>query len=92
MGYKAGDEILKINGKKISPLGFKAFRDNWTNTVQEGDKLTIQVLRANDSGKVKSVKLQSKVYKSESSKYHLMSFDEQANAAQLQIRKAWLEK
>jgi predicted metalloprotease with PDZ domain len=92
MGYKVGDEISKVNGKRIAPVSFKAFRDNWMATVQEGDKLAVQVLRKGENGKAKKVKLSNKVFKSESNKYHLMSFDENASAEQIAIRKAWLEK
>jgi predicted metalloprotease with PDZ domain len=92
MGYAPGDEILQINGKKISPMSFKTFRENWTSTVKEGDKLTLLVMRKTADGENKKVKLHSNVFKSEMSKYHIMNFDANATEEQLAIRKAWLER
>jgi hypothetical protein len=45
MGYQVGDEILKVNGKALQPQEFRPFREQWSKTVKDGDKLKIVVLR-----------------------------------------------
>lgn len=91
LGYQEGDEFLKINKTKITPAMFKAFRENWSSTVKEGDMLTIQVLRKTENGKSKKVKLSSPVFKSENKRYNILKFADNATEEQLKIRKAWLE-
>ena len=91
LGYKEGDEIISVNGAKLAPSEFSAFKAEWLKTVKDGDKFKVVVMRKDANGKAKKKKLQAKVFKSETASYNLLSFDKKATPEQLKIRKAWLE-
>lgn len=90
MGYQEGDEILSVNGKKLGAGEFSAFKAQWLQTVKEGDKLKIVVLRKGAKGKPKKKTLQAKVFKADTSTFNVLAFSKNASAEQLKIRKAWL--
>ncbi|MBS1622650.1 MAG: peptidase M61 [Bacteroidetes bacterium] len=91
MGYQEGDEILSVNGKKLTAGDFSPFRAQWLKTVKDGDKFKMVVLRKAPNGKLKKKTLQAKVFKAETHNYNLLSFAKDPTAEQLKIRKAWLE-
>lgn len=91
MGYQEGDEILSVNGEKLAPADFAAFRAHWLKTVKDGDKFKMVVLRKGANGKTKKKTLQAKVFKAETSTYNLLSIAKNPSPEQLKIRKAWLE-
>jgi predicted metalloprotease with PDZ domain len=91
MGYQAGDEMYKFNGKKINARSFMTIRSTWASSVQEGDKLTLIVFRKNESGETKKVKLSARVFKSDIKKHNIVKINESPTQAQAMIRKAWLE-
>lgn len=91
LGYQMGDEIDKINGKKVSPMQFFMFRQQWMKTVKEGDKVKIDVLRKSANGRIVKKTLKAKAFKSEVKVYNAINFTQVANGAQLRIRKAWLD-
>lgn len=91
MGYQDGDEILSINKTVLTAQNAQAFLANWKATVKEGDKLTVQVLRANEKGKAKKVKLSAPVIKATTTLRNLLKYDENPTEAQQKIRKALLE-
>jgi predicted metalloprotease with PDZ domain len=92
LGWQVGDEIDKVNGKKISPIDFRKFRDQWVQTVKEGDKVTIDVLRKSADGKtVKKTILKAKAFKCDVKNYNTVAFDIKPSEEQLKIRKAWLD-
>lgn len=91
MGYQVNDEIIKINGRFITPQDFRAYRDKWMATIKDGDKLKITVLRSTVDGKhKKKVNLQAKVFKADVKTYNILEFNKNASEEQLKIRKAWL--
>lgn len=92
LGVQKGDEVLKINGKKINPMAFQEWRAQWLATVKEGDMVTMLVNRMNDKGKVKKVKLSAAAFKAEVKKYNVLTLDPNATPEQLAVRKAWLER
>ncbi len=91
LGYQVGDEIEKVNGKKVSAMGFRMYRQDWLRTVKEGDKVTISVLRKSAKGKAVKKTLKTKAFKSEVRLYNTIDFTSPANAEQLRMRKAWLD-
>ena len=91
MGYQMGDEIVKINGKKVNAKNFRDFVAQWKSKVKEGDKLTIEVLRQSNSGKAHKVKLSHKVFMGDVRKYNLITFIEKPTEAQQKIKDAWLK-
>jgi predicted metalloprotease with PDZ domain len=90
MGYQVGDEILKVNGKELSPIEFRPFREKWLSTVKDGDKLKITVLRKTPDGKESKKTLKAKVFQAETKSYNVLSFSKAPTDEQLKIRKAWL--
>jgi predicted metalloprotease with PDZ domain len=91
MGYQMGDEIVKINGKKVNAKNFRDFVAQWKSKVKEGDKLTIEVLRQSNSGKAHKVKLSHKVFMGDVRKYNIITFIEKPTEAQQKIKDAWLK-
>jgi len=91
LGYQVGDEIVKVNGKKISPMEFRAFRQQWVKTVKEGDKVKIDVLRKSADGKTIKKTLKAKTFKADVKYYNTLEFNAKATDEQLKIRKAWLD-
>ncbi len=91
MGYQEGDEIISVNGVKLAPSEFSAYRSEWLKTARTGDKLKIVVLRKDSSGKAKKKKLQQKIFLAETNVYNILALDKHPSADQLKIRKAWLQ-
>ncbi len=87
MGYKAGDEILTLNGENMEPRQFRKNRLAWEKSVKEGDKLSVEVMR-NDQ----KVLLSASVFKTEILKFNKLSPLKNPTDDQLKIRAAWLGK
>jgi len=90
MGYRIGDEIDKINGKQLTARGFWKFRQDWVNTVKEGDKLRVTVLRPGPDGKQQKKTLKAKVTKSDVKTYNSIAFNPAPSDEQLKLRNVWL--
>ena len=90
MGYRVGDELLKFNGKRISPAGLQEMREKWLNEVKVGDKLTLLVLRQEANGKKKKLKLTTTVFKANIKRFNTLSFEEKLTPEQEVVKKAWL--
>ncbi len=91
LGYQIGDEIEKVNGKKVSAMEFRMYRQDWLKTVKEGDKVKINVFRKTADGKTIKKALKAKAFKSDVKYYNSIDFTSVANADQLRLRKAWLD-
>jgi predicted metalloprotease with PDZ domain len=91
LGYKVGDEFAELNGVKLSPMSFMELRQEWLNTVKEGDKVKLTVYRTNAKGKQVKKVLKAKAFKTEVTQYNTLEFNPAANDEQLAIKKAWLE-
>ena len=90
MGYHVGDIIMKINGKKITPLEFRQYRQQWMSTVKEGDKFTMTVLRKSPDGKTHKKTLRTKIFKDDVRLYNDISFVKNPTPEQIKIKAAWL--
>jgi predicted metalloprotease with PDZ domain len=91
LGYQVGDQIEKINGKVISPMAFRMYRQHWVKNVKEGDRVKIQVLRKSTKGKPVKKMLKAHAFKSDVNLYNTLDFAPHPTADQTLIRKAWLE-
>ncbi len=91
LGYQKGDEIDKINGKKIGLMEFRMFRQQWMKNVKEGDQIKITVYRKSPEGKSAKKVLKAKVFRSDVRFYNTIEFRTSADPEQLRIRKAWLD-
>ena len=91
MGYQKGDVILKINGKEIAPQELLEFRQNWIETVKEGDKLSLIVERKDSaSNTTNKVTLSGKVVKADTKSYNEIFYTDEPTEAQLKIKNVWL--
>ena len=92
MGYKEGDVIVKVNDNELKDGKLQPFLDDFYGKAKAGDKLRITVLRKDESGKVKKVKLKGKLQPMVVQVKHYIRPAENATEKQLKIRKAWLGK
>jgi predicted metalloprotease with PDZ domain len=94
LGLQEGDILVQINDHVLPDLGPELGKTlhKLHKTMRDKETLTYLVLRKNESGEWKEVRLAAPVRKIEVVKRHMMSFDENATAAQLTLRKAWLER
>ncbi|HEX8516960.1 MAG TPA: peptidase M61 [Bacteroidia bacterium] len=92
MGYQEYDEIIKFNGKKLKLENAQAVIGGFMSQVKEGDVLKVVVLRKNEKGKSKKVKLSSKVFPVIPSRRSNLILLPDATAQQLKIRSAWIGK
>lgn len=91
LGYQEGDEIEKINGKKITLMEFRDFRQKWIDNVKVGDKVTVSIYRKIPNKKPVKKTLKAKAFKSEVNSYNAIDFNSTATPDQLRLRKAWLD-
>lgn len=92
MGYKKGDEIISINGKRVTPLQYSEMMQELYASSKEGDEMVMEVLRTNKNGKTKTVTLRAPMMKIEKNVVNSITFDPDATERQLNIRNAWLGK
>ena len=90
MGYKKGDEIVSINGKKLIPTHYREFMDELFANSKVGDELTMEVMRKDDDGNEKTVTLRAPMVKVERGVENTLEYNPDANDRQLKLRKAWL--
>lgn len=92
LGFKAGDELVALNGKEIGPQNIGDVVGEWRNTAKLGDLLTIQVARKDESGTEQKVDLKANLFYVAVKKESKLLFNPNATPAQLQLRNAWLSK
>ncbi|MCB0488270.1 MAG: peptidase M61 [Cyclobacteriaceae bacterium] len=92
LGLKNGDMLVKVNDEKLPALGpeFSEFISTHKAAMKEGGTISYTVLRKSESGDYAEVRLEAPVKVIEVHKRHQLSFDENATADQLKLRKAWL--
>lgn len=90
IGYREGDEIITINGTEIYASNFVQFRNTWLSHVKEGDQLTVVVKRSKASGKTKESRLKTKVFRTETTEYHVLRLMAEATPEQIALQNAWL--
>jgi len=92
MGYKKGDEIVSINGKKVTASKYGEIIQELFSTSKEGDELVMEVLRTDKNGKSKTVTLRAPMVKIEKDVVNQFEFDLNASEQQLKVREGWLGK
>ena len=92
MGYKKGDEIISINGKRLYPSKYNEFINELFASSKEGDELVMEVLRSSKDGKSKTVKLHAPMMKTEKNIVNGLEFNPDATELQLKVREGWLGK
>ena len=91
LGYKNNDEIISVNGQKITADNYKEVINTYKKETKEGDKVEVVVTRK-ENGKEKTKKLKAKAFKLEKTKPYLIEFNENATEDQLTLRDQWLGK
>jgi PDZ domain-containing secreted protein len=92
MGYQDKDEIKTLNGKELNVKNAQEVLTDFRDNTKEGDPLEIVVIRKDDKGQDKEVKLTQKVEAVESEQRHAFVPAENPTEAQTALRKAWLGK
>lgn len=90
--FQPDDALVKINGQLVPDLGpdLGSFFAKQKSSLVEGGNLTYTVLRKNEAGDWKEVELKAPLQKSEIHQKHQLTFDENADAQKLSLRKSWL--
>jgi hypothetical protein len=93
LGLQEGDIIIAINDEKLPDLGpeLGMMLHRQHKSLHELKTLSYLVLRKNESGEWKEVRLSAPVTKIEIVKRHVVEFDPNATAEQLALRDAWLK-
>lgn len=89
MGYRQGDELLKLNGKDIIPETFQAQLQELYAGVKEGEPVSVTVGRE-ENGRKETLTLSAPAMKVEKTEENKLEMMDNASAAQWQVRRAWL--
>lgn len=93
MGYQEGDELIKVNGKKITLDNSRAIIESFKKNAKEGDVLKVQVMRKNfKSGKMKKIKLKSTIFAASPKRPLEPVLMAPPTPEQIQVRNAWIGK
>jgi predicted metalloprotease with PDZ domain len=86
IGFKEGDVILTWNDQPMNPRTMSVIILVYMQNVKVGDPLEIKILRDG-----KEMTLKTKMTKIDVKKQHVFKFVENPTAAQLKLRRLWLE-
>ncbi|HRG37652.1 MAG TPA: peptidase M61 [Bacteroidia bacterium] len=93
MGYQKEDELIKVNGKKITLDNTREIIESFIKNAKEGDVLKVQVRRKDyKSGKMKKVKLKSTVFPATPKRPQEPVLMASPTPEQIQVRNAWIGK
>lgn len=93
MGYMEYDELLKFNGKKITPQNVQEVIAGFMKNAKEGDDLTVVVLRKkSENSRAKKIKLKSKLIPVSPPVGDNLILLPSATEAQLKLRADWIGK
>ncbi len=89
LGFKAGDELVSLNGKKLDLTTFRTERSEYMANAKEGDEVNYVVLRKDGDKKVET-KLSGKLFIPEVEEKNILSPMENPSDEQLKLQQAWL--
>ena len=89
LGFKAGDELVSLNGKKIDLTTFRTERSEYMTNAKDGDEVNYVVLRKEGDKKVE-VKLSGKLFVPEVEEKNILSPTENPSEEQVKLQQAWL--
>ncbi|MFT2009576.1 peptidase M61 [Pontibacter sp. 13R65] len=90
IGFKAGDQLISMNGKEITPETVRDLIGFELQNAAPGSKIEFVVARRNKAGKLKKKKLKGKVTTVSSSVMHRLEPAPAPSAPQLELLRAWL--
>jgi predicted metalloprotease with PDZ domain len=90
--FETGDALLKMNGEEMPKVGpeLSTFFARQKSALVDGENITYTVLRKNEAGELKEVTLTAPAEKVENVQKHILTFDTDADAEKLALRKFWL--
>lgn len=91
IGFNVGDVLLKLNHKKLKVRNFQKVLTNYFNKAKAGDDLELLVLRKDDRGKNRRVKLKVKIQPTQYEEPNQIIENKNATPNQLKLRNAWLK-
>lgn len=91
MGYENGDYMVSINDNIVTPENFNEVYEKFLSQ-EEGEKVTIVVLRENKKGIEKEKKLKGKVTTISNVSGGNVSWDKNPTEQQMLIRNSWLNQ
>ncbi|HHG85600.1 MAG TPA: peptidase M61, partial [Bacteroidetes bacterium] len=91
LGYKKGDYIASFDGEALNINNFDEVIARYRGRHKAGDKIFVEVLRAQANGSRKLTKLKGKAVTTNIRGMNLLMLDPNATEAQRALRKAWLE-
>jgi predicted metalloprotease with PDZ domain len=89
LGFKAGDELVSLNGKKLDLQTFRVERSEYMANAKDGDEVNYVVLRKDGDKKVET-KLSGKLFIPEVEEKNILSPMENPSEEQLKLQQAWL--
>lgn len=87
---KEGDVILSWNDRPMNVSTFNTSLMNYLSSAKKGDKLVVEVLRSDDSGKERRKELKARVITKQTTEYNLIRPEEDAGKKELKFREQWL--
>lgn len=92
IGFRDGDEFMKLNGKDLSLDSLEAVFSRFFEEVQVGDKVEFQLRRTKPNGKSKLITRSARMIYVEYTQKYVIERIPEATEKQLAIRKAWLRR
>ncbi|MCA6364706.1 MAG: peptidase M61 [Bacteroidetes bacterium] len=94
MGYQRGDEILSVNGKKVTLNNAAAVLGSFVEKAmtKPGYKIKMKVRREREDGSSYTVKLKGRMHPVEVNRRHVLTPSNDATPAQLKLRKSWINR
>ncbi|MES2518050.1 MAG: peptidase M61 [Bacteroidota bacterium] len=89
LGFKAGDELVTLNGQKLDLTAFRTTRSEFMANSKEGDEVNFVVIRKDGDKKVET-KLSAKLFIPEVEEKNILSPMETPTDEQLKLQNAWL--
>jgi predicted metalloprotease with PDZ domain len=90
MGYQKGDELVSLNGNKLTPEAYAKILTSFSATAKEGDKLTMVINRKNAAGVKETLTLSQPVQFIKKPDYNRLELIANPTPEQMAIRKIWL--
>jgi hypothetical protein len=91
LGYHENDEIVSVNGQKISLSNANSFFKNFGSSSNVGDSLVINVIRKDAAGNDVPVELKGTMTKFPVTKYNVLQFNHSPSQEQITLRDIWLK-
>ena len=91
LDYHKNDEIVSVNGEKISAANANSFFKKFGSSSKPGDSLVINVMRKDVNGNYTPVVLKATMTKFPIVKYNALQFIDTPSEQQIMLRNAWLK-